>query len=370
MRTHPKIVKPNVLMLAVIMAAAGIFVAMTNAQTTQSQQQRSRVVGTTPPAAKQSPKPPDQSTESEAEVIRVETNLVNTLFTAIDKDRHFITSLRAEDIRIFENDVAQPVSLFERETDRPLSLAILVDTSESQRGVLADEKNAARAFIDSVIRPEKDRAAVVSFTGVPKIEQSSTNDRARLHRGIERVRIEMSPENERRLAAGEDPLPKEQDPSGYTGIWDAMWTTIEDLLSKAPEGTRRAIVLLSDGDDTSSTIKKQDVIDFAVRSDVVIYSIGIRDASFPMGKLDSGALRKVSDQTGGRAFLPSRPSELQAAFSQIDQELRSQYLIGYSPTNKAHDGAYRRVRLEIVNAELRKQKPQLLYRQGYYAKKS
>ena len=322
-----------------------------------------------PVAPKASPTPPNTSPEPEAEVVRVETNLANALFTATDKDRHFITSLRAADIGIFENDVAQTISLFERETDRPLSLALLVDTSDSQRGVLADEKNAAHVFVDSVIRPDKDRAAVVSFTGVPRVEQEPTNDLPKLHRGIERVRIELSPENERRLANGDDPLPKEQDPSGYTGIWDAMWMTIADLLSKTPEGTRRAIVLLSDGDDTSSTIKKQDVIDFAVRSDVVIYSIGIRDRDFPEGKLDSSALRKVSDRTGGRAFFPTQPSELQASFAQIDEELRSQYLIAYSPTNKNRDGSYRRLRIEIINPELRKDKPELFYRQGYYARK-
>jgi VWFA-related protein len=342
---------------------------VTDAQTVHSQAQRGRVVAGRPSAPSESPTPPGTPADADGEVVRVETNLVNTIFTAIDQDRHFITSLRAEDVRVFENDVAQPISLFERETDRPLSLAILVDTSESQRGVLADEKSAARAFIDSVIRPDKDRAAVVSFTGVPKVEQEPTNDLTKLHRGIGHVTIEMSPENERRLANGDDPLPKEQDPSGYTGIWDAMWMTIEDLLSKAPEGTRRAIVLLSDGDDTSSTIKKQDMIDFAVRSDVVIYSIGIRDTGFPEGKLDSNALRKVSDRTGGRAFFPSGPSELKASFTQIDQELRSQYLIAYSPTNKTRDGSYRRVKIEVVNPEIRKNKPQLLYRQGYYTKK-
>ena len=318
------------------------------------------------PAA--SPTPPNTASDPEAEVIRVETDLVNSLFTATDKDRHFITSLRAADIAIFENDIAQTISLFERETDRPLSLALLIDTSDSQRGVLSDEKNAARAFVDSVIRPAKDRASVVSFTGVPKIEQDPTNELAKLHRGIGRVKIEISPENERRIANGDDPLPKEQDPSGYTGIWDAMWMTIEDLLSKTPEGTRRAIVLLSDGDDTSSTIKKQDAIDFAVKSDVAIYSIGFRDLDFPEGKLDSGALRKISDRSGGRAFFPTQPNELQASFAQIDEELRSQYLIGYSPTNKNRDGSYRRTRIEIINPELRRNKSQLFYRQGYYAK--
>jgi VWFA-related protein len=318
-----------------------------------------------PAAPQNKPTPP----ETDAEVVRVETNLVNTLFTAVDKDHHFITSLRAADIQIFENDSPQTISLFERETDRPLSLAILIDVSESQRGVLGSEKTAAAVFVDSVIRPDKDRAAIVSFTGVPKVEQPPTNDLSKLHQGIERVKIELSPENERRLANGDDPLPKDQDPSGYTGIWDAMWMTIEDLLLKTPEGTRRAIVLLSDGDDTSSTIKRQDVIDFAVKSDVVIYSIGIRDAGFPDGKLDSGALKKVSDRTGGRVFFPTQHAELLSAFSQIDQELRSQYIVGYSPTNKIHDGTYRRIRIEIVNPELRKNKPQLLYRQGYYARK-
>lgn len=315
-------------------------------------------------------RPQNESGEQETEVVRVETNLVNTLFTAIDHDHHFITSLRAEDVRVFENDVEQPISLFERETERPLALAILVDTSESQRGVLDDEKNAAREFIDSVIRPEKDRATVVSFTGVPKVEQEATNDLLKLRRGIAGVRVEMSPENERRLANGDDPLPKDQDPSGFTGIWDALWIAIKDLATRSPEGTRRAIVLLSDGDDTSSRIKKQEVIDLAAQSDVVIYSIAIRDPNFPEGKLDAGALRKVSDRTGGRAFFPLQPNELRASFSQIDQELRSQYLIAYSPTNKQRDGVYRRVRIEVVNPNLRKGKPRLLYRQGYYPRKA
>ncbi len=182
------------------------------------------------------------------------------------------------------------------------------------------------------------------------------------------MRIELSPENMRRLEAGEDPLPKEVDPSGYTGIWDAIWMAMEDILSKGPANTRRAVVLLSDGDDTSSTIKRQDVIDLAVKSDVVIYSIGLRDPEFPMGKLDSGALKKVSDRTGGRAFFPQSRSELTNAFAQIDLELRSQYLIAYSPTNPIRDGAYRQIRIEITNPELRRNKVQLLYRNGYYAR--
>jgi Ca-activated chloride channel homolog len=325
-----------------------------------------------PPVTNKKPppqKPVKADPEAEAEVVRVETDLVNTLFTAVDKDRHFVTSLRSEDVRIFENDVVQTVSMFQRETDRPLSLAILIDKSESQKGVMAEEKRAAKAFVDAVIRPGIDRAAVVSFTGVARLEQPLTNDPARVRQAIDRVRVELSPENERRMAAGDDPLPVEQDPSGYTSIWDAVWNVLQDQLAKAPGTTRRAIILLTDGDDTSSRMGKNEIIDLAVRSDVVIYSIGIRDAGFPEGKLDAGALRRVSDKTGGRAFIPAGPGDLAQAFSQIDQELRSQYLIAYSPTNKNRDASYRRIRIDIVNPELRTQKLQLLYRQGYYAKK-
>ena len=346
------------------------FVVTNGQKSSQPQSKPGQVVETPSAAPGKSQDPANKQSESETEVVRVETNLVNTLFTAVDKDRHFITTLRPEDVRIFENDVAQLVSLFERETDRPLSLALLIDTSESQRAVLPAEKQAARAFVDLVIRPNMDRSAVISFTGIPTIEQTLTNDLVKLRKGIERVKAELSAENARRIAADEPPLPKDQDPSGYTGIWDAMWMTIDELLSKTPENTRRAIILLSDGDDTSSTKQKQDVIDLAIKTDVVIYSIGIRDRDFPEGKLDSGSLKKISDRTGGRTFFPAQPEELKLAFAQIDQELRSQYLIAYSPTNANHDGSYRRLKIEIINPELRKNKVQLLYRGGYYARKN
>ncbi|HAF14707.1 MAG TPA: hypothetical protein DCK93_21800 [Blastocatellia bacterium] len=373
---------PITIVVVAVLVTGFLVTIATNAQKpADPQAQRSRVVGTssasTPQESprqspQQRPTPPVTASEPEAEVIRVETNLVNTVFTAIDKDHHFITSLRAEDVRILENDVPQPISLFERETDRPLSLAILVDTSGSQEGVLPEEKRAARTFVDSVIRPNVDRATIVSFTGVPTVEQELTNDLSKLHRGIERVKVELPPESEQ-TGSEEGGQPKEDDPNdprGYTSIWDATWMAINTMLSKTPDRTRRAIILLTDGDDTRSKINKQDVIDAAIKADVVIYSIGIRDRDFPEGKLDSGALRKVSDHTGGRAFFPSQPSELPLAFSQIDQELRSQYLIAYSPTNKSRDGSYRRTRIEIVNPTLRRDKLQLLYREGYYARKN
>src|SRR6266850_2377053 len=131
-------------LLVFVAVLTASFVIGNGQKTSQPQSQPARVVDTPSASPGKSQDPADKQAESETEVVRVETNLVNTLFTAVDKDRHFITSLRLEDVRIFENDVAQPVSLFERETDRPLSLAILVDTSASQAGVLAEEKRTAR----------------------------------------------------------------------------------------------------------------------------------------------------------------------------------------------------------------------------------
>lgn len=319
------------------------------------------------------PSDPATAAQDDDDVVRVNTDLTNILLTAIDKDRRFINSLRREDVRLTENGTAQEISTFQRETELPLSLAILIDASESQKGVLSDEQQTAQAFLSTVIRPNKDQAAIISFTGRPMLEQSLTNDLSKLQKAINHVEIVLPSErnNDDAQEARPSSVAKsdEDDKVGYTGVWDAIWGTTNEVLSLTPEGTRRAIILLSDGDDTSSQTGKQEAIDFAVKHNVVIYSIGIRDAQFPDGELAVGALRKVSEKTGGRAFFPHDEAELRAAFAQIQDELRSQYLIAYSPVNKLRDGSYRQVRIEIINPELRKQKLSLLYRQGYYARK-
>jgi VWFA-related protein len=153
---------------------------------------------------------------------------------------------------------------------------------------------------------------------------------------------------------------------GTTAIWDAVSATSTDMLSQTPERTRRAIILLTDGEDTSSRIKRQDAIDRAVKDNVVVYSIGIGDRRHY--GLDQGALRKISEKTGGRAFFPENEVELRSAFAQIQDELRSQYLVAYSSTNKARDGSFRKIQVEVVNPDLKKQKLRLLYRDGYYAR--
>lgn len=365
----------RMLAVAVVLCLVGHVCLPVSAQETpRSPRQRLRRVNPAPAqpdTTTQQARPDETAPAADDEVVRVDTNLTNILLTAIDKERRFVTTLRREDVRVTENGTPQEVSLFQRETELPLSLAILIDASESQRGVLPLEKRTALTFLDSVIRPDRDQAAIVSFTGVAVLEQTLTNDTARMERAINRVEIILPRDGNEDEAASSDAAGQmdEDNAVGYTGVWDAIWGATNEVLSQTPERTRRAVILLTDGDDTSSQTKKQEAIDFAVKHNVVIYSIGIRDAEFPDGELKTGTLRNVSEKTGGRAFFPQNETELRAAFKQIQDELRSQYLVAYSPTNKLRDGSYRQVRIEIVNPELRKQKMSLLYRQGYYARK-
>jgi VWFA-related protein len=299
-------------------------------------------------------------------VERINTDLTNVLLTAMDKKRRFVTTLGEGDIRVLEDGVPQAVLHFQRETDLPLSIAFLIDTSASQEGVLRDEQEAARSFVEAVLRPQKDSAAVVSFTGITRVEQPLTNERAALDEAIGRVKVLYnikSPECNEAVEVAEEVRLR-----CLTAVWDSILITLREVLSHTPESTRRAIILLSDGDDTGSRSRIFQAAEDAVKSNTVVYAIGIRDESIDVGELKKDYLRRVSEETGGRAFFPKNKTELNAAFAQIEQELRSQYLVSYSPSNKTPDGRFRRVEVEITNPALRKQKLRLLYRQGYFAR--
>lgn len=323
-----------------------------------------------PAPAQQQPKtrPPSAQDRAPAgdddDVVRVDADLATVLLTAVDRDRHFVTTLKREDIRVVEDNVAQELSVFDRETELPLTFAILIDTSRSQERTLPQEKTAALAFINSFLRPDRDKAAVISFTGIAVLQQGLTNDLKKLRDAVERVRVEFpdgSPECEEKTDTPAREL------RCYTGVWDAVWMTVSEVLSQTNEPTRRSIILLTDGDDTSSMIKRQEAIDFAVRSNIIVYSIGIGDDK--KFEIADDALTRVAEKTGGRVYFPTDGASIYAAFEQIQQELRSQYLLAYRPSNTKRDGNFRKVSVEIVNPELRKQKLQLLYRQGYYARR-
>lgn len=324
-----------------------------------------RQQGQTPTPSPVSSPSPTPAVDDEVE--RVEVDLVGVLLTAVDRERRFVTTLRREDVRLTEDGVEQQLTVFQRETDLPVSLAVVIDTSASQDAVMEDEKAAARAFIDSVLRPGKDAAAVLSFTGIVRLEKPPTGDPAEVRAAIDPVKVFYKPDSPECDNDNPD-VTEEQDLRCRTAVWDAVWVSVEQVLSKTPERTRRAVILLSDGDDTASRHDRSGAAEFAVRHNTVVYAIGIRDEKFEHGSLRRNDLRRLSEATGGRAFFPADRAELASAFAQIDEELRAQYYLAYTPSNRARDGRLRRVQIELTNPALRKQKLRLLYRQGYYTR--
>lgn len=337
---------------------------LAQSQTGSEVQEKSRTRRVSEPAP--SPTPP---VEDEDEVIRVETNLTNIFFTAAYSNKRFVSNLKKEDVRVFEDGQPQEIFTFQQNTDLPLSIAILIDTSQSEERTLPDEKAAARAFLETVMRPTKDEAAIVSFTGDVTLEQGFTGNLERLRRAIDRVEF-VPPSG---YIGGGVVVPttppisdQNQMMAGSTALWDAVWASSNELLSISAENTRRAIILLTDGVDTISQVKMHEAIERAQKADALIYAIGIGDSY--QGGVDTGSLKKIAEKTGGRAFFPHNESELRTAFDQIQRDLREQYLVAYSPTNKSRDGSYRMIRIEVVDPELRKQSVKLNYRPGYFSK--
>jgi VWFA-related protein len=320
------------------------------------------------PSASPTPRREELPQDSD-EVVKVETNLTNIFFTAADKNKRFISNLKAEDIRVLEDGQQQEVFTFQTNIDLPLSLAILIDTSFSEERTLPDEKVAARAFLEEVLRPAKDEAAIVSFTGETTLEQGFTGNLERLRRAIDHVEF-VPPSGYIGggvVVNGTPPISgTNQSLAGSTAIWDAVWATSEELIGASAEHTRRAIILLTDGDDTSSRMKMHEAVERAQKADALIYAIGIGDRyTF---NVDEGSLRKIAEQTGGRAYFPRHERDLRDAFAQIQKDLREQYLVAYSPSNKQRDGSYRRIEIQLVNQDLKQQNIKLNYRSGYFAK--
>jgi Ca-activated chloride channel homolog len=344
--------------------------AQTTPSSTVQEKSRSRRTSDLPaPSPSPTVVPKGEVPQESDEVVRVETNLTSIFFTAADSNKRFISNLKKEDIRVLEDGQPQEIFTFQPSVDLPLSIAILIDTSRSEERTLPDEKAAARSFLEAVMRPEKDEAAVVSFTGDVTLEQGFTGNLERLRRAIDRVEF-VPPSGYIGggvVVGGTPPISDtNQIMAGSTAIWDAVWASSNELLSDSAENTRRTIILLTDGEDTISQVKMQEAIERAQKADVLVYAIGIGDTY--QGGVDMGSLRKIAEKTGGRAYFPHSESELRSAFAQIQRDLREQYLVAYSPANKARDGSYRRIQIDITDSELRKQNLKLNYRPGYFAK--
>jgi Ca-activated chloride channel family protein len=307
-------------------------------------------------------------TVDQDDVIRVETDVTNLPFTATDKEHRFITTLRAEDVRVLEDGVPQTLFTFQRETDRPLSIAFLIDVSISQETTLPDEKAAARSFIEKVVKSNKDQVALIPFTGLAYLEQPLTRDLLSVYRVLQTIEVAAPAYlGSGRALTGIPTGPGLAAPpdEGTTAIWDAVALTANNVLANAAGLRRRAIILLSDGINTSGRLSQKEAINRVLAAEAVVYTIGVgskRDG------LDRSALRDVAQRTGGRAFFPDKKFDLNAAFAEIERELRTQYLIAYSSTNKKRDGAYRKITIEITNPELKNEKLEIRHRPGYYAK--
>ena len=362
---YRKVSRPVVLMVLVFLLLCGGVVTHTLSAGNENNTQSATAFASPSPTPRNREEVPQDSDE----VIKTDTNLTNIFFTAADKNKRFISDLKAEDIRILEDGQPQDIFTFQQNIDLPLSLAILIDTSASEERTLPDEKEAARAFLENILRPQKDEAAVVSFTGETTLEQGFTGSIDRLRRAIDHVEF-VPPSGYIGggvVVNGTPPISDtNQILAGSTAIWDAVWATSEELMVQSAEHTRRAIILLTDGVDTSSQMKMHDAIDRAQKSDALIYAIGIGDRySF---NVNEGDLRKIAEKTGGRAYFPKHERDLRDAFTQIQRDLREQYLVAYSPTNKARDGSYRKIEIQVINPALKQQDLKLNYRAGYFAK--
>jgi VWFA-related protein len=281
--------------------------------------------------------------------IRIQVNLVNLFATVRDKHKAIVTGLKQDDFQVFEDGHEQEITNFSAESDLPITLGILMDTSGSEYYTLGAEKEAASRFLTRVMR-KGDLAMVLSFDTDVDLLADFTDDHARLNRAINRAEIN-APGSGAIVAQG--PLPTSG--SGGTNFYDAVYLAAHDKLSG--EAGRKAIVVLTDAEDTGSKLNLQDAIEAAQRTDTVVHILLVAADGG-----DQGVARRMTDETGGRMIVVRNEKNLVQAFDEISEELRSQYTIGYIPSNKAHDGSYRKVKIDMKNKEY-----SALTRRGYYA---
>jgi VWFA-related protein len=282
--------------------------------------------------------------------IRVQVNLVNLFATVRDKKtKQIISNLEQGDFKVTEDNVEQKISFFSRETTLPITLGLLIDTSGSETNTLGAEQEAAVRFLSRVMR-KGDLSMVVSFDTDSDLLADLTDDQGRLDRAINRARIN-APSSQGPLA---QTIPG-------TVFYDAVYAACHDRL--AEEAGRKAIVVLTDAQDEGSTLKLQDAIEAAQRTDTVVHILLIADPRYGGG--NESVAKKLTDETGGRTIVVRNEKNLQQAFDQISEELRSQYTLGYYSTNSAHDGSYRKIKVDTTRKDL-----DVLTRRGYYAPKN
>ena len=268
-------------------------------------------------------------------------------------DYRFVENLRLEDLAVTTDKLPAEAFRLELKQDQSLAVVILLDTSTSQQYSLPQTKLAGQKFVEWILKTKKDRAALVSFSGTATVEEDLTNDLPKIRTAIGRIHTDRPADYG---VAGRTPpiTPQRQ---GTSAIWDAVWATTEGILQSAGD-SRRVIVLLTDGEDSSSSTTLRQTIEYAAGQDVAVFSIGITDTGyFRFGRND---LTDLSTDTGGRAFFPKKIQDLPDILQKIEQEVRATYLLNYCPAKSLSSSG--KLQIEITNPQLRKAKVRLLYR--------
>lgn len=290
---------------------------------------------------------------------------MSVLVTAMGRDKKFVTTLKPEDVRLTVDGAPREILEMRRQTELPLFIAIVIDTSASQERVLPRTKLAADVFVRGMLA-EPDKAAVVTFAGETTLEQPMTGDVAKIREAIARIKFVPPPGYISGGIIVSGPTVGGMPRAGTTGIWDAVYLVSDEVLSRSLGTGRRALLLITDGVDTSSRLKIDDAVASALQSEAVVYVIGVGDDRNFDG-VEKGPVRKLAERTGGRAFFPKKVDEITSIFEQISEELVSHYVLTFADPSRARDGSLHRVKLEVANRELRGQGVELAYPQGFYA---
>jgi VWFA-related protein len=284
--------------------------------------------------------------------IRVDVPLVNIFTTVRDKDRRIVTGLAREDFEIYEDGVRQTVDFFKAESDQMVTLGILLDTSGSMREIFGAAQDAASHFLHRVLR-KQDLAMVFSFDMSVDMLADFTADTDKLERAIRRARV-----NEAYARVTGPTVPYS---SGGTNLYDAIYLGCKEKLAR--ETGRKALILITDAEDTGSKVSLKEALETAQKTNAVLHVLLITSrGGFGFGGANAGVGKKLAEETGGRMIEVSSEKDLLKAFDQLSEELRTQYTLGFYSTNAARDGGFRKLKVETRNRNLR-----VLARKGYYA---
>lgn len=291
------------------------------------------------------------------ETLRVDVNVVNLYFNVKDKRGGLVAGLEKDAFQVFEDGKPQTIKYFSREADQPLTLGMLIDTSGSQSRVLGAEQEVGAQFLEQVLRP-KDLAFLINFDVNVELAHDLTNSGKDLRSALRTVKINTGGGSGGIPGMGGGPIPQ-SNPRG-TLLYDAVYLAAGEKLKN--EVGRKAMIILTDGEDQGSHETINGAIEAAQKSDAICYVLLIQDDAMYHG-FGAGDMKKLAEQTGGRVIeVGNDEKKLRKALDQISEELRTQYGVGYTPTNQKRDGSYRKVELKTVDRDLRVQA-----RKGYYA---